>query len=304
MHTGSPPPNPQPDAPQPNKPTQPERHPHLEAWRALLDRCARKASPKRVHDLRIATLRLQAALEYRLREQTPDADGVRAVKRWMKHGKRLRRALEPVREADVYLELLGSLRDPAAGPDGRMPHRSSRCLREIEALESRLKRRRATAAEALLKEIQDHRKRLDQCSKEMEKALEPHGTGEPAAQLAWQIFDRLAGEFPDLSGGNLHAYRKQLKTVRYLAETGADVEALQLAKACRKMLNAAGNWHDWLVLAKEARRRLPKRGKEGGLLAVLRTMEEEALRRALGICQRHRARLVAGRSEDGSTAQQ
>lgn len=293
-----------PSARQTDKPAHPERHPHLEAWRALLDRCARKASPKRVHDLRIATLRLQAALEYRLREQTPDAAGVRAVKRWMKHGKRLRRALEPVREADVYLELLGTLRDPVPEPDGRMPHCGIRCLREIETLESRLKQRRATAAEVLLNEIQDHRKRLDQCSKEMEKALEPHGTGEPAAQLAWQIFDRLAGEFPDLSGGNLHAYRKQLKTVRYLAETGADVEALQLAKACRKMLNAAGNWHDWQVLAKEARRWLPKRGKEGGLLAVLRTMEEEALRRALGICQRHRARLVAGRSEDGSTAQQ
>jgi hypothetical protein len=89
--------------------------------------------------------------------------------------------------------------------------------------------------------------------------------------------------------------------VRYLAETGADVEALQLAKACRKMLNAAGNWHDWLVLAKEARRRLPKRGKEGGLLAVLRTMEEEALRRALGICQRHRARLLKNGGNQPST---
>lgn len=299
MQTGSPPPD-----SQPYKPTQQERHPQLGAWRKLLDRCARKASPKRVHALRIATLRLQTALEHRLREQAQDAGGVRAVKRWMKHGKRLRRALEPVREADVYLELLGSLRAPTPEPDGHLPQRSSRCLREIETLESRLKRRRATAAEALLAEIDDHRKRLVQCSQQMEKALEPHGTGASAAQAAHQLFDRLAGEFPELSGGNLHAYRKQLKTVRYLAETGADVEAVRLAKACRKMLNSAGVWHDWHVMAKEAKRRLPKRGEEDGLFAVLRTMEEEALRRALNICQRHRARLVADRSGNGNRAQQ
>jgi len=292
MHTGSPPPDSQPD-----RPARSERHPKLEAWRASLNLCARKASRKRVHDLRIATLRLQAALEYRLREQTPNADGVRAVKRWMKHGKRLRR------EADVYLELLGSLRDAAPGADERMSHRSSRCLREIEALESRLKRRRATAAEALLVEIEEHRKRLEQRSREMEKALEPHGTGELAAQTARPFFDRLAREFAELSGGNLHAYRKELKTVRYLAETGADVEAVRLAKACRKMLNAAGAWHDWQVLAIEAKRRFPKRSKEDGLLAVLQKVEEDALRRALDICQRHAARLLAGSSGNGSAAQ-
>jgi CHAD domain-containing protein len=184
-----------------------------------------------------------------------------------------------------------------------MPHRSSRCLREIDALESCLKRRRATAAEALVAEIEDHRKRLEQCSREMEKALEPHGTGALAAQAARPLFDRLAGEFAELSGCNLHAYRKQLKTVRYLAETGADVETARLAKACRKMLNAAGAWHDWQVLAKEAKRRTPKRGKEDGLLAMLHTMEEEALRHALDICQRHAARLVLGRSQNGSAAQ-
>jgi CHAD domain-containing protein len=290
-----------PSAPHPDKP---ERHPQLEAWRELLSRCARKASPKRVHALRIATLRLQAALEYRLREQTPDAGGVRAVKRWMKHGKRLRRALEPVREADVYLELLNSLRDQAAGPDGLMLRCSSRCLREIEVLESKFKRRRSTAADALQTEIEDHRKQLEKCNQQMKKTLEPYETTEPAAQAARPLFDRLLREFAELSGGNLHAYRKQLKTVRYLAETGTDVEALRLAKSCRKMLNAAGAWHDWQVLAKEAKQRLPKRGKEDGLLAVLRTMEQEALRRALNICQRHAARLLASRSGNGNTVQQ
>lgn len=289
-----------PSDPQPGKPPQPELHRQVEAWRRLLDRCTRKTSDGRVHNLRIATLRLQAALEHWLREQAPDAVGVGAVKRWMKHGKRLRRALEPVRETDVLLELLGTLHGPEPAPHDR----TQRCLREIEALENRLKQRRATATEALLAAIEVHRKRLDQCSQQMEKALELPLTAAQgsAAAAALKLFNRLAKEFQELNSGNLHEYRKQLKKVRYLAETGSDDEALQLASACRKMLTAAGAWHDWHVLAREAKQRLPKHGKEDGLLAVLRTVEEEALRRALIICRHAGLRLLADSGEDESAA--
>jgi CHAD domain-containing protein len=295
MHTGT-----HPSELQPGKPPQPELHRQVEVWRELLDRCARKASSRRVHALRIVTLRLQAALEHWLREQGPDAAGVRAVKRWMKHGKRLRRALEPVREADVCLELLGSLHAPKPAQSDR----TQRCLREIEALETRFRRQRATAAEALLAAIEVHRKRLEQRSREMERALALPLTGAQgsAAAGAWKLLNRLGNEFRDLNGGNLHIYRKQLKKVRYLAEAGTDDEAERLAKACRKMLNAAGEWHDWHVLATEAKRRLPKRGKQDGLLAVLRTMEADALRRALKISRLSTAQLLAGSGEEETAA--
>jgi hypothetical protein len=99
----------------------------LESWRDSLDRCACKASRKRVHELRILTLRLQASLEFWLSEQPPDAQGVRAVKRWKTQGQKLRRALRPVRETDVYLERLASLRGrpsrPSADLQPRLPAR-------------------------------------------------------------------------------------------------------------------------------------------------------------------------------------
>jgi CHAD domain-containing protein len=291
---------PHPSDPQPGNPPLPGLHWQVEAWRGLLDRCTRKTSGKRIHDLRIVTLRLQAALEHWLREQAPDAVGTRAVKRWMKHGKKLRRALEPVREADVCLELLGSLH----APKPTLSDRTQRCLREIEALESRFQRQRATASEALLAAIEVHHKRLDQSSRQMEKALElplPGAQGSATAG-AWKLFIRLANEFQDLNGGNLHVYRKQLKKVRYLAEAGTDDEAARLASTSRKMLTAAGNWHDWHVLTTEAKRRLPKRSRQDGLLAVLRTMEADALRRALKISRQSTAQLLAGSSEEESAA--
>jgi CHAD domain-containing protein len=295
---------PHPSDPQPGNPPLPGLHWQVEAWRGLLDRCTRKTSGKRIHDLRIVTLRLQAALEHWLREQAPDAVGTRAVKRWMKHGKKLRRALEPVREADVCLELLGSLHGPDPDPAPAQSDHTQRCLREIEALESRFQRQRATASEALLAAIEVHHKRLDQSSRQMEKALElplPGAQGSAAAG-AWKLFNRLTNEFQDLNGSNLHVYRKQLKKVRYLAEAGTDDEAARLASTSRKMLTAAGNWHDWHVLTAEAKRRLPKRSKQDGLLAVLRTMEAEALRRALEISRQSTAQLLAGSGEEESAA--
>src|SRR5271157_4851250 len=156
MRTGVHLPDPQPDAPLPDSPDRLVLHRQVEAWCAALDRCARKASRKRIHELRVATLRLQATLEFRLREQPLDAKGARAAKIWNKHGKRLRRALEPVREADAHLQKLSSLHEPVPGPDGRKPRCSSSCLLEIEELDSRIKQRRATAAESLQKEIEVH----------------------------------------------------------------------------------------------------------------------------------------------------
>jgi CHAD domain-containing protein len=289
MRTGTDPSRGEPDAPD-----QLEWWLQLAAWRDSLDRCARKASRKRVHELRIATLRLQAALEYWLSEQAPDAQGVRAIRRWQTQGQKLRRALRPVRETDAYLERLGSLRGPAAGPPGRAQRCSSGCLHEIEVFESEFAHRRKAAADALRAEILERRQKLERRTAALEKVLEPALPRKPgsAAQAAHQLFASLDEQFKDLNEGNLHAYRKGLKKVRYLAETGTDPESGLLAAICRKMLNAAGDWHDWQALAKEAQRLLP--GKEGGLAAVLATMTDEALRRALGICQRSRARLLSG----------
>jgi hypothetical protein len=80
---------------------QPEWRQRLEAWRNLLAQCARKPNRKSVHALRSLTLRLQVGLEHSLQEQAADRTASRAFQRWSKSGKKLRKALEPVRDADV-----------------------------------------------------------------------------------------------------------------------------------------------------------------------------------------------------------
>jgi CHAD domain-containing protein len=261
-------------------------------WRGAFDQCIQKSSRKRVHDLRISTLRLQSALEHWLTEQAPDAAGARAARRWKVQGKKLRRVLEPVREADVYLQRLGSLRAHANESTGRKLQCSRRCLREIGVLEDRLKERRQAAAEELRSEIEDRRKRLDRRSQEMAAALgtQKRRTGNVTAKAVIQRFAEMAIEFKDLNGGNLHAYRKHLKKLRYLVETGANPQAKRLAVTFKKMQDAVGDWHDWQMLAKEAERVLS--GKEDGLAALLGMIAEDALQNALGVCRRSTARLL------------
>jgi len=289
------------DTPAQEAPLRPMLPQQVEAWRELLGRSALNANRKRVRALRIATLRLQAKLEFWLQEQPPNSNSVRAVKRWMSQGKKLRRALQPVRDADVFLQKLTSLHSAEAGPDA-LP-RSRSCLHEIDALKSILEQRRQSAAQTLLTEIEGRRQRLERRSREMEKVLEsatPQAE-DAAAKNAWQLFVGLNQEFKELDGSNLHAYRKGLKKVRYLAETGADRDARRLAVSCKKMLTAAGNWHDCQLLAKETVRRLPRKGS--GLAEVLRAMTEDSLRRALAICRRSSARLLKDCDQDEPSTQ-
>lgn len=121
---------------------QPEWLRRLNAWRVLFAQCCRKPGRKNVHALRSQTLRLRAALQQRLREQGADAAAAKALRRWNQEGKRLRKALEPVRDADVYLARLGSLRGRLQRSEHGATQPSPRCLREIGQLEGRLKRQR------------------------------------------------------------------------------------------------------------------------------------------------------------------
>jgi CHAD domain-containing protein len=224
-------------------------------------------------------------LEQQLHELPKDTAAADTFKRWNKAGKNLRKALQPVRDTDVYLAKLESLRD-AAGMPGDDQKLSTRCLRELDKLESKLLKRREKKADALLAVIDEQGMRLSRTSEEMEAALAAQTRPEKGsnAQAAMRIFTRLAIDLPDLDRSNLHDYRKRLKSSLYLAESSAaaDPRAERLAATFRKIHNATGEWHDWEALAEEAGRILPKRG---GLVSVLEALADEALQWALDLCR-------------------
>lgn len=186
----------------------------LEAWRTFLTQCGSKPSRKSVHALRALTLRLRVELEHFLPEQAENSAAAHAFQRWSKEAKKLRKALEPVRNADVYLARLASLRTPRGGVtevidpaykqrEGLPPFRqkksermghgisafegqinqgvteggtplSARCTREIEKLEERLRRKRLAGIEKLVAVLGEHGKRLNRLSNEIEEAFAPY----------------------------------------------------------------------------------------------------------------------------------
>jgi CHAD domain-containing protein len=277
-----------------DKPTQPEWR-RVETWRQLIAACGRKPSRKRVHGLRVATLRLQAEMENWLRAQGPQDPVARKVKRWNKQADKLRDALGPVREADVFLVKLDRLRGMVTGPDQGQTRLSRICLRQISSLEDWFAQRRKTAAKDLTTEIADRRERLTETSKEVEIVLENAGleaTGSGLSEVR-EMIAGLATEFPELNGASLHEFRKRIKMLRYLAEpiAAGDPRTGRQVAALRRMQSAAGEWHDLQALSKKASKAFRGRHKASGLAELLNTLAEESLEKALEVCRRTMPRL-------------
>jgi CHAD domain-containing protein len=280
---------------------QPKWQQQLEIWRTFLAQCARKPSRRSVHALRSLTLRLQVELEHSLRKQAANSAAARAFQHWSKDGKKLRKALEPVRDADVHLARLKSLRNTTGEASEGEKQLSHRCIREIDKLEDRLRQQRKVRVNKLMDAIDARGKRLNGFSKELEAALAPHMPSRmhSTAPEALRIFAKLTSELSNLDAGNLHAYRKRLKQARYLVEISAmaDPLAKRLAAAFKRIHYAAGEWHDWQELAKKAGRVLSGHGEQDGLIPVLETLAEKALHRALGQCRRTETRYLKNVSD-------
>ena len=268
----------------------------LAAWLGLLSKCGEKPSRRRVHSLRVATLRLQAGMEHWLEAQLTDGPEERAIRRWNRQAEKLRRVLSKVRETDVYLGKLDGLRSSVSEPAQGSSRLTRMCLRQIDAVEDRLKRDRKSAARKAADEIKDRQGRLDRLSRELEEELTDatQGFANSGGGGVRELIAGLLTESTKLKAENLHEFRKRVKKVRYVAEIAGTGDALptrQMA-ALRRMQSAAGAWHDWQTLAKRADRALRGRNKEGGLEELLETLAEESLQKALEVCRRTAGRLV------------
>jgi CHAD domain-containing protein len=78
---------------------------------------------------------------------------------------------------------------------------------------------------------------------------------------------------------SLHAYRKSSKSALYLAEMEEEsAPAQQFAKRMKKVLDAIGAWHDWVLLTQLAKETL---GKSSALAKVLKKERDRAFRQAV-----------------------
>ena len=274
----------------------PEGLQQFENWRGLLAECRRKPTKRRVHALRVATLRLAAEVGQWLKGPGAGPIADRAGKRWSKQAEKLRNALSEVRETDVHLAKLESLRPSLSGETGYQPRSSRLCLHQIDAWQRKLRQERRSAAKLLTADIEVRHGRLESVSQEIESKI----VAEPAAHSAsvskravFSGWDGVAAEFPTLKKEGLHDFRKRIKNVRYQAELRAadDPQIAKLAEALKGMQNAIGEWHDWHALARLAEHKLRGRAEDGGLTELLATMTEESLQRALDFCESRIAQL-------------
>jgi CHAD domain-containing protein len=271
--------------------------PHeVEGWRRVLSECEQKPTRKRIHALRVATLRLQAQFGRWLDEHKTNHPAMQAVNQWNKQAKQLRRALGAVRNCDIYAAKLAGVRSTLTTAAGYEPRTSRTSLRQIGEVERRIKRDRRVSAEKLREFFAERRQKFEAALLGIDSAVSPHLPLVP--QLDLDAFTGMCSEavprFSTLDAEDLHDLRKRIKTIRYLAElmSGNDPRIAALAAELKALQGAIGEWHDWDELTQEAARALRREAKNGNLIEHLETMSEASLEKALETSEIFRARFA------------
>ncbi len=237
--------------------------------RGLIEHTGQDAQVESMHHLRTHTRRLEAIL------QAPSAMSFQGKRKLLKRLQRLRRRAGKVRDLDVQLEALASLRFRGAAA-------AQRQLRE------RLRQKRVRQAGKLPRRLNPARLRKLQRGLEM---AEKHllAAGQPAGRTVRQavatVQRRFAGMKPPsdtVPDSALHAYRIQCKHLRYRLEAVDDnARTRRMMAALKRIQDAVGTWHDWLTLTQNAEKLLPEE-QAGTLLPALR----QATRRRRGTALR------------------
>ena len=257
----------------------------LTVWRELLEDCARKPTRKRVHALRVVTLRIQSEVEHELNDLPVASHEAQAMLRFGKLANRLRDALGPVRELDVWIGKLRKLRGSLSGAVEYVPRSTRETGRQIAKLENRLTSKRERAGLKLTGEIEKRHEDLLSAAIRLEKGSSDrvHEVDADQAQALLNEFEHVRAEFPVLEEGNLHDFRKRIKKIRYLAEIHrADPGCERIAAQLRKAQSAIGEWHDWQVLARTASRGKHAKNAEAGEL--LDSLAAESYEAAIAVC--------------------
>ena len=238
---------------------------------------------KTVHQLRTGTRRVEATLETLAREAGTRGLGAateQVRQRWLRQLKKVRRAAGAVRDLDVHRDVLAQRFLPEKEADADQvtqdlataaaaAHDASPLIAQARSLEAWLAAQRDTAAEALRAALHGREQKLEQIEQQFVAAFShrravTHKVHRPAALLALEDYLRLMDAHPHLDAENLHDFRKGAKKARYVAESAADDDAAAaIVKAIKRVQDAIGDWHDWLVLAGEAEEAL---GAEGAAL--------------------------------------
>ncbi len=228
--------------------------PIADGLNAAVLQCIADADPEAVHRLRTGTRRVQAMLEAELLAGGPVADALEQPARaWLRQLRKVRQAAGPVRDLDVHRKLLEDW--------GRQqtPESMARLGPQLETLALWLTSRRKKRARRMQKQVEQRRQRLmeRQCMVLIALSSVPADQTDVARSAdaaALSAFVRVSEDMPILNADNLHEFRKATKKARYVSEAEAEGQkASKVARALKDVQDAIGVWHDWAVLAEEAK---------------------------------------------------
>lgn len=235
-----------------------------------ISRPSSSAKPESVHQLRTTIRRLETLLA------TTSAEPGRKERRLFKSLARLRRRAGKVRDFDVQIEALGSLRLESSARD------RAKVLAFLEKARARREKKLLAALESEAEDGLQKRLKLVSTRLQQESPKPPAGAEKRFLAAALAKFAAVVKQRSPLSEANLHNFRMDCKRARYLAEMageGADVAAV--IAQLRRIQDAIGVWHDWLTLTATAESVLSHAGQVpllSALRANVRSRYLEALR--------------------------
>jgi len=202
--------------------------------------------PDAVHDLRVATRRLQQVLS--TLSPSPRPKRVERVRRALR---RVRRALGWWRNCDVTLEAVAARVRTTRSPRRRAVWKLVAAHIERRRLEERIQARRTL----LLKERDGLTERVRAVFDGLGAVATVNGAHESvrrraqSAWLAWQDVYHHAGQQTDVT--SVHALRIATKRLRYrmeLARALGDTSAQPILEWSRAVQHRLGDWHDHQIL--------------------------------------------------------
>jgi CHAD domain-containing protein len=223
-----------------------------------------KPRPDNVHRFRTGTRRLQILLG----ELSPRLD--RSQKKLLKLLGRIRKRAGKVRDLDVQLAALRSLKMP------REPRRKTQLVNHLIELRSRYEKKLRKAVEK--DAVREIRKRLKRASKN----FSPETSRDPLA-IAREMLEGIGRADVPVSEALLHQYRILSKRARYAAEFAEpSTEGERFVAELKRMQDVLGDWHDWLTLTQTASQHLGE-VRESSLVAELHNVTGAKFRHAVAV---------------------
>jgi CHAD domain-containing protein len=229
-----------------------------------LTKLSSKPRAENVHRFRTGTRRLQILLG----ELSPEMD--RSEKKLLKLLGRIRKRAGKVRDLDVQLAALRSLKIP------QEPRRKTQLVNHlIELRAQREKKLHKALDEETVREIHKRLKRAG-------KNFNPEASPDPLA-VATGMLEGINRENAPVTEALLHRYRILSKRARYAAEFAEpSPKAQQFIAGVKRIQDALGDWHDWLTLTQTTSEHLGE-VRESPLVAELHNVTGAKFRHAVAL---------------------